>query len=228
MMSKSAHEAYRSLIWDDPAFPAFLHRFTPLDELVLVNIGSRPARRPQSADSGLEGLRAIPWVFAWTQTRALIPAWFGVGAALSLAAEGSQELGRLRAAYREWPFVRMLVDNVEMSLAKSAMEISRLYLDLCTDLPDAGRLYGIIEREHDAARDGVLRVVQSDALLERHRVLRRSIELRNPYVDPINAIQVELLRTWRSPGASDEEREAVQRPLARSIAGIAAALRNTG
>jgi phosphoenolpyruvate carboxylase len=226
-MSARAHDAYRALVWDDPAFPAFLHRFTPLDELVLVNIGSRPARRPQSGES-LQGLRAIPWVFAWTQTRALIPAWFGVGAALSVAGEGSDELEQLRAAYREWPFVRMLVDNVEMALAKSAMEISRLYLDLCADLPDAERLYGIIEREHDAARDGVLRVVESDGLLERHRVLRRSIELRNPYVDPINAIQVELLRTWRSPDARDEEREAVRRPLARSIAGVAAALRNTG
>jgi phosphoenolpyruvate carboxylase len=122
----------------------------------------------------------------------------------------------------------MLIDNVEMALAKSAMEISRLYLDLCADMPDADRLYGVIEREHDAARDGVLRVVESGALLERQPVLRRSIELRNPYVDPINAIQVELLRTWRSPDATDEEREAVRRPLARSIAGVAAALRNTG
>jgi phosphoenolpyruvate carboxylase len=227
-MSARAHHAYRALVWEEPAFPAFMRRFTPLDELVLVNIGSRPARRPQTEEAGLEGLRAIPWVFAWTQTRALIPAWFGVGAALSLAAEGSDELEQLRAAYREWPFVRTLIDNVEMSLAKSAMEISRLYLDLCADMPDAERLYGIIEREHDAARDGVLRVVQSDALLDRHPVLRRSIELRNPYVDPINAIQVELLRTWRSPQATDAEREAVRRPLARSIAGVAAALRNTG
>jgi phosphoenolpyruvate carboxylase len=227
-MSGRAHAAYRALVWDDPAFPGFLRRFTPLDELALVNIGSRPARRPHTGDSGLDGLRAIPWVFAWTQTRALVPAWFGVGAALELAAEGSPELERLRAAYREWPFVRMLVDNVEMALAKSAMEISRLYLDLCAGLPDAERLYGVIEREHDAARDGVLRIVESSELLERHRVLRRSIDLRNPYVDPINAIQVELLRAWRSPDTPPQEREAVRRPLARSIAGVAAALRNTG
>jgi len=191
-----------------------------------LNIGSRPPSRRASRD--VESLRAIPWVFAWTQTRALIPAWFGVGAALSAAPEGSDELRRLRAAYREWPFVRTLIDNVEMALAKSAMEISRLYLDLCTGLPDAERLYGVIEAEHDAARDGVLRVVESNELLERHRVLRRSIDLRNPYVDPINAIQVELLRAWRSPDATEEQREAVRRPLARSIAGVAAALRNTG
>jgi phosphoenolpyruvate carboxylase len=198
-----------------------------VEELQLVNIGSRPASRsPGQAD--LFDLRAIPWVFAWTQTRALVPAWFGVGSALEAAAADPDGLARLRAAYRDWPFFRTLLQNVEMALAKSSMEVSRLYLRLCGGDADATRVFGVIEREHDAARDGVLAVVESRALLDRHPAVQRSIALRNPYVDPLNAIQVELLSAWRDPGLPDRERQAVGRPLARSIAGIAAALRNTG
>ncbi len=226
-LSARAHAAYRGLVWDDPGFNGFFRTFTPVEELQLVNIGSRPASRsPGQAD--LFDLRAIPWVFAWTQTRALVPAWFGVGSALEAAAADPDGLARLRAAYRDWPFFRTLLQNVEMALAKSSMEVSRLYLRLCGGDADATRVFGVIEREHDAARDGVLAVVESRALLDRHPAVQRSIALRNPYVDPLNAIQVELLSVWRDPGLPDRERQAVGRPLARSIAGIAAALRNTG
>jgi phosphoenolpyruvate carboxylase len=226
-LSQHAHAAYRGLVWDDPAFAAFFRTFTPVEELSLVNIGSRPARRsPGAAD--LRDLRAIPWVFAWTQTRALVPAWYGVGAALQAAAAEPAGLQRLRAAYREWPFFRTLLHNIEMALAKSSMEVSRLYLRLCGDDADAQRTFASIEREHDAVRDAVLEVVESGALLDRHPAVQRSIALRNPYVDPLNAIQVELLSAWRDPLAPDDVRDAVGRPLARSIAGIAAALRNTG
>jgi phosphoenolpyruvate carboxylase len=130
--------------------------------------------------------------------------------------------------HRDWPFFRTTLQNAEMALAKSAIEVSRLYLDLCRALPQAAELYRLIEAEYEAARDALLDTVQSERLLDRHPAVQRSIELRNPYVDPINAIQTELLRAWRDPATPDDEREAIRRPLARSIAGIAAALRNTG
>jgi phosphoenolpyruvate carboxylase len=216
-LSARAESAYRALVWEDEGFPAFFRAFTPIEELALLQIGSRPARRPEGGDL-LKSLRAIPWVFAWTQNRCLLPAWFGCGSALAAA-----ELGELRRLYREWAFFRSLVENLEMTLAKSSLDISSGYLELVDDQ----RLFTPIAEEHARTVDAVLDVVEARELLDRQPVIQRSIRLRNPYVDPMNAIQVELLRRHRRP-ESDEEREEVRRPLLRSIAGIAAALRNTG
>ncbi len=217
-VSAAAHRAYRSVVWDDPAFPAFLRAFTPLDELRRLEIGSRPASRPEAAGADeLGALRAIPWVFSWTQTRCILPAWLGAGTGLA-----ARPLGELRALYRDWPFFRALVENLEMSLAKTSMEIAERYLELVPDGALAERVFGAIRAEHAAAEEAVLAIVGARELLERHPVLRQSVRLRNPYVDPMNAIQVELLKRWRGG------EEAALRPLLRSIAGIAAALRNTG
>jgi phosphoenolpyruvate carboxylase len=215
-LSATAHAAYRALVWEDAGFVPFFRAFTPVDELALLRIGSRPERRPAGEDD-LRSLRAIPWVFAWTQNRCLLPAWYGCGAAF--AAADVEELKRL---YSTWPFFRSLVENLEMTLAKSSLDISADYLELVDD----PRLFGPIAREHEHAVATVLEIVEARELLDRHPVLQRSVRLRNPYVDPMNAIQVELLRRYR--GAGLEERDRVRRPLLRSIAGIAAALRNTG
>jgi phosphoenolpyruvate carboxylase len=215
-LSATAHAAYRALVWEDAGFVPFFRAFTPVDELALLRIGSRPERRPAGEDY-LRSLRAIPWVFAWTQNRCLLPAWYGCGAAF--AAADAEELRRL---YSTWPFFRSLVENLEMTLAKSSLDISADYLELVDD----PRLFGPIAREHEHAVAAVLEIVEARELLDRHPVLQRSVRLRNPYVDPMNAIQVELLRRYR--GAGLEERDRVRRPLLRSIAGIAAALRNTG
>jgi phosphoenolpyruvate carboxylase len=204
--------AYRAFVWDEPRFPAFFRAFTPVDELALLEIASRPARRP-GGDDFLASLRAIPWVFAWTQNRVLLPAWFGAGAAF--ASVGAPVL---RDLYVRLPFVRTLVDNLEMTLAKSSLSIARGYLRLVDD----AALFEQIEAEHARTVAGVLAATGVGRLLERQPMLRRSIDLRNPYVDPMNALQVELLRRHR---AGDE---SAQLPLLRSIAGIAAALRNTG
>jgi phosphoenolpyruvate carboxylase len=204
--------AYRAFVWDEPRFPAFFRAFTPVDELALLEIASRPARRP-GGDDFLASLRAIPWVFAWTQNRVLLPAWFGAGAAF--ASVGAPVL---RDLYVRLPFVRTLVDNLEMTLAKSSLSIAGGYLRLVDD----AALVEQIEAEHARAVAGVLSATGVARLLERQPMLRRSIDLRNPYVDPMNALQVELLRRHR---AGDE---SAQLPLLRSIAGIAAALRNTG
>jgi phosphoenolpyruvate carboxylase len=217
-VSEAARSLYRAVVWDDSDLPRFFRAFTPVDELSLLEIGSRPASRPETSDAGeLESLRAIPWVFAWTQTRCIVPAWLGAGTGL----EGVPPT-KLRTLFREWPFFRALVENLEMSLAKSSMGIAEGYLGLVGDDALAARVFGVLREEHDRARDAVLEIVEARELLDRHPVLQQSIRLRNPYVDPMNAIQVELLRRWR---AGDE---SALRPLLRSIAGIAAALRNTG
>ena len=216
-LSEVAHGTYRSLVWEQREFVPFFRQFTPIDELALLELGSRPATRPEGGGF-LTSLRAIPWVFAWTQNRCLLPAWYGCGTAF--AAAGTPELRRL---YREWAFFRSLVENLEMTLAKSSLDIAEGYLDLVDD----ATLYSVIAEEHGRTVEAVLEIVGTNELLDRHPVLQRSIRLRNPYVDPMNAIQVDLLRRWRDP-ASDAERDEVRRPLLRSIASIAAALRNTG
>ena len=222
-LAETAYRAYRELVWEDPAFPRFFRAFTPVDELALLDIGSRPVTRPEAAASGeLAALRAIPWVFAWTQNRCLLPAWYGCGAAFAAHGVEGAELGRLREMYRSWPFFRALVENLEMTLAKSSFEIAEAYLSLVPADFEPHRFWRALSDEHRRTVEAVLAIVEAEALLDRHPIVQRAIRLRNPYVDPINAIQVELLAAWRG----GEERAL--RPLLRSIAGIAAALRNTG
>lgn len=216
-------ERYRALVFEDTAFPPFFRSFTPIDELALLHIGSRPVSRPEAAARGeLEALRAIPWVFAWTQNRCLLPAWYGVGAALGAYGVEGERLAWLRRLYGEWPFFRALIENLEMTLAKSSFEIAAGYLELVPPGPERDRIWALLSDEHRRTVEAVLLVVEADELLDRHPVVQRSVRLRNPYVDPMNAIQVELLRAHR---AGDER---ALRPLLRSMAGIAAALRNTG
>jgi phosphoenolpyruvate carboxylase len=217
-LAAESYRAYRALVWEDDAFPRFFRSFTPIDELALLEIGSRPVSRPEAAASGeLQALRAIPWVFSWTQNRCILPAWFGAGTAF--AAHDSRELRRLA---REWPFFGALVANLEMTLAKSSLEIAAEYLPLVPASAEPERLFAAVTAEHERTVAAVLEIVESDELLDRHPQLQRSVRLRNPYVDPMNAIQVELLRRYR--GGDD----SALRPLLRSIAGIASALRNTG
>ncbi|MGZ4440837.1 MAG: phosphoenolpyruvate carboxylase, partial [Gaiellaceae bacterium] len=217
-LAAASHRAYRALVWEDESFPRFFRSFTPIDELALLEIGSRPVSRPEAAAAGeLEALRAIPWVFAWTQTRCMLPAWYGAGTAL-----GSVDADELRRLYRGWAFFRALVENLEMTLAKSSLEIAAEYLPLVPGHAEGERIFGLLAAEHERAVAAVLEIVEADQLLDRHPALQQSIRLRNPYVDPMNAIQVELLRRHR---AGDE---AALRPLLRSVTGIAAALRNTG
>jgi phosphoenolpyruvate carboxylase len=210
-LADSSHSAFRAIVGDE-GFVDFFRAFTPVDELALLNIGSRPSRRPEGAEY-LGSLRAIPWVFAWTQNRCLLPSWYGCGTAFEGA--GTDELRRL---YRGWAFFRTLVNNLEMTLAKSSMEIAEEYLTLVSD----DRLWAPIAAEHARTVAAVLEIVETDRLLDRQAVVQRSVMLRNPYVDPMNAIQVALLRRYR---AGDQ---AAEPPLLRSIAGISAALRNTG
>jgi phosphoenolpyruvate carboxylase len=222
-LSESAQRAYRGLVWEDSAFAPFFFAFTPVRELALLPLGSRPLLRPEAAAAGeLEALRAIPWVFSWTQNRALLPAWYGCGTAFEAFGTDGAPLAELRRLYRAWPFFRALVENLEMTLAKASLEIAESYLALVPPELEPGRFWRAIAEEHARTVEAVLAIVEAERLLDRHPVVQRSVELRNPYVDPMNAIQVELLGAYR---AGDE---SAARPLLRSMAGIAAALRNTG
>jgi phosphoenolpyruvate carboxylase len=216
-LAGDAFRTYRGFVWEDEAFPRFFRHFTPIDELALLEIGSRPVSRPEAAAAGeLEALRAIPWVFAWTQNRCILPAWFGASAL------AGRDIEALRELYREWPFFTALVENLEMTLAKSSLEIAERYLCLVSASAEPERLFGALVDEHARTVAAVLDIVEADALLDRQPVIQRSVRLRNPYVDPMNAIQVELLQRWR------KGEETARRPLLRSIAGISAALRSTG
>lgn len=222
-LADSSLAAYRALVWEDPAFPPFFRSFTPVDELALLEIGSRPVSRPEAAGrSELEALRAIPWVFAWTQNRCLLPAWYGCGTAFEGYGLAGDRLDWLQRLYREWPFFTALVENLEMTLAKTSFEIAAGYLDLVPPSADRDRLWAQLSEEHRRTVAAVLQIVGAEALLDRHPQVQRSVRLRNPYVDPMNAIQVQLLQAHRGGDVS------ATRPLLRSIAGIAAALRNTG
>lgn len=220
--ARRAEHAYRALVWNNPAFVAFFRAFTPVDELALLEIGSRPARRPAEDAAYLQSLRAIPWVFAWTQNRCLLPAWYGCGTGLAPLAETRAGLETLRALYREWPFFRSIVENLEMTLAKSSLDIARRYLSLVPAAAEPERHFALIEAEHALTTRLVLDIVEATQLLDRHLVVQRTIRLRNPYVNPINAVQVELLRRYRG---GDQQ---AARPLVRTIAGISAGLRNSG
>jgi phosphoenolpyruvate carboxylase len=213
VLSDRAHLAYRALVREDDSFSSFFREFTPVEELALLEIASRPVRRPGGETDFVTSLRAIPWVFAWTQNRCLLPAWYGCGTAFE-----SADVGELRRLARDWAFFRTLVENLEMTLAKSSLEIAEGYLELVGD----DGLWEPIRAEHERATAAVLDISESQDLLDRQPVLQRSIRLRNPYVDPLNALQVDLLRRFRDGD------DRARRPLLRTIAGIAAALRNTG
>ena len=211
---------YRALVHEDADFPALFQGMTPIDVIERLQIGSRPARRRRMR--GVQDLRAIPWVFAWTQCRAVLPGWFGVGSGLAAAIE-EHGLDGVRRAARDWPFLATFLSDVEMVLAKSDLDIASRYAELAGDV--GARLFPAIREERERTLSAVLEIAESAELLERDPILRRSIRLRNPYVDPISFVQVDLLRRWREGGREDAELERV---LVQTVRGIARGLRNTG
>ncbi len=186
-LAETGRKTYRALVWEDPRFPAFFQAVTPLAEISELPIGSRPSKR---SSGGLEALRAIPWVFSWTQNRAILPGWYGVGTALEQFAQQGDRLGLLQQMYREWPHFRAVIDNVEMVLAKSDPRIARSYVKLAP--PELRELWKPIAAEHRRTRAWVKKLTGNKRLLDGNPSLQRSIALRNPYVDPMSFLQVEL------------------------------------
>jgi phosphoenolpyruvate carboxylase len=222
-MSGEAFGFYRGRIADDPDVLIYFQQATPTGELEHARIGSRPSRRGESR--GLDDLRAIPWVFGWMQSRHVLPGWFGVGYALErFAARGERERALLREMMDDFPLFHDLIRNVEMGMAKADLSIARHYAALVEDSGLRERVFAMIVEEFDRTRRAILSVTGQSRLLEENPVLERSIRLRNPYVDPMSLIQVDLLRRKRA----GEESEELNYALAATINGISAGLRNTG
>ena len=223
-LSPLAQRSYRGLVGSD-VLVEYFHQATPLDELALLNIGSRPTRR--KAGSGLEGLRAIPWVFAWTQSRVTLPGWFGLGAAVEAwAGEDAGRWETLATMYREWAFFRTLVDNCQVSLRKADMLIAEVYASLADPGTREG-VFPVLRAEHERAVQALRRLTGQQELLDHAPWLRRSIRVRNPYIDPMNYVQVALLRKLRSDAAASDQK-ALREAVLLSVNGVAAGLRNTG
>ena len=220
-IADSAREAYRTVVYDHPRFVDYFRAATPEIELGRVPIGSRPPRRGRAG--GVDSLRAIPWVFAWTQTRLLLPSWLGTDEALTAAlARGEHDL--LHEMYREWPFFRSTIDLIATVLAQTEPRIAAEYERRL--VPDDLTPFGEdLRRRLGVARDRILEITRGNHLLDYAPVLRRSIEVRNPYVDPINLVQIEMLRRLRTGGEGDRE---VWHAFMITVNGIAAGMRNTG
>ncbi|MGB7875226.1 MAG: phosphoenolpyruvate carboxylase [Anaerolineales bacterium] len=222
-MSAVAEHAYRELVYETPGFIQFWQEATPLDEIKRLHIGSRPAARAE--DPGVVKIRAIPWVFSWMQSRFNLPGWYSLGAGLNAISDPNL----LKEMYNGWPFFTTMLDNTEISLLKADLEIAALYVELVTDRKLADSLFTTIRDEHERTRDMVLSISGHNALLELEPVTQNAVHLRNPYIDPLNYIQVEMLRRLRAlPDANSAEADALREVVFLTINGIAAGLKNTG
>ncbi len=218
--------AYRRFVYETPGFVDYWQQATPINELARLPIGSRPVKRSKG---GFEAIRAIPWMFSWMQSRAIIPSWYGVGTALRVfSLEREDGLSLLRTMYAEWPFFKALVENVELDLAKADMGIASLYATLVTETAVRQAIFEEMRAEHARAREFICQIIQQDDLLDHSPVLKVSIERRNPYVDPLNFIQVALIRRLRALPPGDDEHERLFGLVLATVNGIAAGMKTTG
>jgi phosphoenolpyruvate carboxylase len=218
--SAHAYRAYWALVYETPGFESYFRQSTPIPEISDLKIGSRPPSRTNS--TRIEDLRAIPWVFSWSQARVMLPGWYGFGTAAEKIRETDPDA--LDALYGNSRFFRTIVSNLEMMLAKSNLEIARLYADLVTDRQLANEIFGRITPEWSRTRDEVLRLTGQTALLEKNPELEESIRLRLPYIDALNLLQLDLLRRHRSGNEDEETLQGIH----MSINGVSAGLRNSG
>jgi phosphoenolpyruvate carboxylase len=217
-ISAAACRSYRGLVYETPGFNAFFRAATPITEIAELKIGSRPSSRTTS--DRIEDLRAIPWVFSWAQARIMLPGWYGTGDALA----GFEDKGMLAEMVAAWPFLGATLSNLEMVLAKSNMDIARRYAGLVPDAGIRARVFGTIESSWHRTRDTLLSLTGQTALLDRQPALARSVQLRLPYIDPLNELQIDLVRRRRAGEADDRIAEGIH----LTINGIAAGLRNSG
>jgi len=222
-----AQTKYQDLIFRDPDFMTFFKESTPLPEVGELNIGSRPSKRKGS--DRFEDLRAIPWVFAWTQSRYLLPAWYAAGTAFSKFVNGdAARLETLRTMYREYSFFSSLIDNLQMALGKADLMIARQYAGMIEDETIKGRIFSQIEEEYALTKEMILSITGQEDILDNVPVIQESIRLRNPYVDPLSYMQVQLLTELRGLRSQNGDDAELLREVLLTINGIAAGLRNTG
>ena len=223
-LSALAFKAYRGLVYETDGFADYFWASTVINEIATLNIGSRPASRKKTRE--IEDLRAIPWVFSWAQCRLMLPGWYGFGAAVEtwVAEHPGQGMPFLRELYREWPFFRTLLSNMDMVLAKSSIAIASRYAELVPDAALREKIFGRIRREWHLAIETLLDITGQERLLQGNPLLERSVRHRFPYLDPLNHVQVELLKEHRAQNADEQ----VLRGIQLTINGISAGLRNTG
>jgi phosphoenolpyruvate carboxylase len=223
-LSGEAYRAYRGLVYETLGFDRFFRESTVIGEIANLNIGSRPSSRTTSGH--IDDLRAIPWVFSWAQCRLMLPGWYGFGSAVDawLAARAGKGMAMLRAMYRGWPFFQTLLSNMDMVLAKSDIAIASRYAELVSDTALRDRVFSRLRTEWQSTVDVVLEIMEQQSLLESNPLLARSIRNRFPYLDPLNHMQIELLKRYRA-GGTDED---VVTGIHLTINGLAAGLRNSG
>jgi phosphoenolpyruvate carboxylase len=223
-LADTAFDAYRSLVYGDDRFVDFFRSITPTNEIAMLNVGSRPASRKKSL--AIEDLRAIPWVFGWTQCRLMIPAWFGAGSAFESVAQNNPDAAdHFVQMYADWPFFTAIVNNMGMVLAKADIDIGRRYADvLVEDDTTRNDIFGAIETEHTLTRRWHERITGSPDPLADNPLLARSLRNRYPYLDPLHVMQVDLLRRFRD----GDDNELVQRGIQLTINAIATGIRNSG
>jgi phosphoenolpyruvate carboxylase len=229
-VSQHSFRMYQEFVYGDPDFLSYFYTSTPIHEIAELKIGSRPAKRKNTQD--IRDLRAIPWVFSWTQNRHLLPAWYAAGSSLRKYADMSQgNLQILQIMYEKWMFFKALIDNLQMALAKADMMIAREYAGLHPDPEIGKRIFAKISDEYDQTRKILLQITNQNNILDSSPVIQESIRLRNPYVDPLSYLQVQLLKELRAQNATNDNRELDQElvyEVMLTINGIAAGLRNTG
>jgi phosphoenolpyruvate carboxylase len=222
-LAARAERAYAELVHETPGFVDYFQASTPVNEIGALNIGSRPASRKPS--TSISDLRAIPWVLAWSQSRVMLPGWYGTGTAVAdWVAEGDGRLDVLRELYRRWPFFRTVLSNMAQVLAKSDMDLAARYSELVPDETLRRRVFDKIVAEHERTISMHLLITEQDSLLADNTALARSVFNRIPYLEPLNLLQVELLRRSRS----GDDDEMVQRGILLTMNGLATALRNSG
>ncbi len=227
-LAATGEKTYRKLVDETPGLLDYFYEATPVNEIALLNIGSRPSHRKKK-DRSKSSIRAIPWVFGWAQSRHTMPAWYGIGTALRQWHESRAErIEELHRMYVEWPYFRALLSNTQMSLFKADMQIAREYMELCSDRETAGRIFDMIKAEYELTVEQTLIAADCRELIEENPTLALSLTRRNPYLDPLSHIQITLLRRYRDPELAEEERQSWLSPLLRSINAIAAGMRNTG
>ena len=227
-IADASFKKYRSLVFEDDAFFDYYCAVSPLDEIGALNIGSRPMKRQNKLT--FEGLRAIPWVFGWMQNRQLLPGWFAAGTGLStFAMKDKRHLDLMRLLYQEWPFFNAIIDNLHMALMKADMQTATAYLALADDQANAERIFDNIKTEYELTKQMVLSISENKALMDQFPRVQESIHYRNPLLDPLNYLQVDLLAELHASDAQDTEKytEILTQTLL-TISGIAAGLRNTG